>query len=89
MVNTDLSLAPAIQVVAPGQTNVSAIELRLRLDPGVVCVDAMAARVEGLTALQSGASVRAPAPPDGSLLNLPLAATDPSSGRRMLLRCGK
>ena len=89
VVNTDLSLAPAIQVVAPGQTNVSAIELRLRLDPGVVCVDAMAARVEGLAALQSGASARAPAPPDGSLLNLPLAATDPSSGRRMLLRCGK
>jgi hypothetical protein len=88
-VNTDLSLAPAIQVVAPGQPNVSAIELRLRLDPGIVCIDAMAARVEGLTFAHSGASARSTAPPEGPLPNLPLAATDPSSGRRMLLRCGK
>jgi hypothetical protein len=89
VVNTDLSLAPAIQVVAPGQPNVSAIELRLRLDPGIVCIDAMAARVEGLTFAHSGASARSTAPPEGPLPNLPLAATDPSSGRRMLLRCGK
>jgi hypothetical protein len=89
VVNTDLSFPPAVQVVGPGQMNVSAIELRLRLDPGAVCVDAMAARVEGLAMGQPGVPARAVLPADGSLPDLPLAATDPSSGRRMLLRCGK
>jgi hypothetical protein len=85
IVNTDLSLAPAVQVVAQGQINVSAIELRVRLDPGTVCIDAMAARAEGLT-------FAPPAPPNGADAvagDLPLAATDTSSGRRLMLKCGK
>lgn len=87
LVNTDLSLAPAVQVLSPGQTNVSAIELRLRLDPGTVCIDAMAARAEGLSPAhpaQSGGDPIAPIAGD-----LPLAATDTSSGRRIMLKCGK
>jgi hypothetical protein len=89
MVNTDLSLAPAVQVISSAQTNVSSIELRLRLDPGSACVDAIAARADGLVSAQPGASARIPPSADGSLPELPLAATDSSSGRRMLLKCGK
>jgi len=89
VVNTDLSLAPAIQIVSPAQANVSSIELRLRLDPGAVCVDAMAARAEAVVFAQPAAVARIPPSPDGSFPDLPLAATDSLSGRRMLLKCGK
>jgi len=89
LVNTDLSLAPAIQIVSPAQANVSAIELRLRLDPGSVCIDAIAARVEASVFSQPGLPVRIPLSADGSPPELPLAATDSSTGRRMLLKCGK
>ena len=89
VVNTDLSLAPAVQVISGTQANVSSIELRLRLDPGSACVDAIAARADGLVGGQPAAAARIPAAADGSLPELPLAATDSSSGRRMLLKCGK
>jgi hypothetical protein len=89
LVNTDLSLAPAIQIVSPAQANVSAIELRLRLDPGSACIDAIAARVEASVFSQPGLPVRIPLSADGSPPELPLAATDSSTGRRMLLKCGK
>jgi hypothetical protein len=89
LVNTDLSLAPAIQIVSPAQANVSAVELRLRLEPGSVCVDAMAARTEAAVFSQPGGAPRIPLAADGSVPDLPLAATDSSSGRRMLLKCGK
>ena len=89
VVNTDLSLAPAVQVISGAQTNVSSIELRLRLDPGSVCVDAIAARADGLVIGQPGAPLRIPSGADGSQPELPLAATDSSSGRRTLLKCGK
>jgi hypothetical protein len=88
IVNTDLSLAPAVQVISPTQINLSAIELRLRLDPGTVCVDAMAARGEGLV-LSPGRTLRVPTHADGSIPDIPLAATDSSSGRRTLLKCGQ
>jgi hypothetical protein len=84
MVNTDLSFAPAVRVVAPSSVNISSVELRLRLDPGSVCVDAMAARAEGLVATSSAVHRTASSDPGG----LPLAATDTASGRRWLLRCG-
>jgi hypothetical protein len=85
MVNTELSLAPAVRVVSPSPASVSAVELRLRLDPGSVCVDAIAARVDGLVAPAAGVH-RATPPSDPG--DLPLAATDTTSGRRWLLRCG-
>ena len=34
LVNTELSLAPAVRVLDPPSANLSGIELRLRLDPG-------------------------------------------------------
>src|SRR5262249_53997222 len=90
--NTELSYAPAVQVIAPAPANVSSIELRLRLDPGSVCVDAIAARAEGLISPHTGGSAPAAAshhpPPPADPGDLPLAATNAMSGRRWLLRCG-
>jgi hypothetical protein len=84
-VNTELSLSPAIQVVGPPLATLSAIELRLGLSPSAACIVSMAARAEGLpSALPNGA--RTPAAATG--LSLPLVATDNTSGRRWLLRCG-
>jgi hypothetical protein len=92
MVNTDLSLSPAARIVGPAGASLSSIELRLRLDPGSVCVDAIAARVEGLRAppnasfLAAAASAhRAPSPASDGLV---MSATEASSGRRWRLRCG-
>jgi len=98
-VNTELSLSPAARITSPASASLSAIELRLRLDPGKVCVDAMAARAEGLGALPSaGGEPDRPLtrPSAGSPIgahhaseprDIPLAATDPASGRRWLLAC--
>jgi len=101
MINTELSYAPAVRVVmpspgpdrAPGPSpTLSAIELRLRLDPGTVCVEAMASRVDGLIALAGTKAGTAPSSAaraaPSSFSALPLAATDVSSGRRWLLKCG-
>jgi hypothetical protein len=91
MVNTELSLAPAARLVPASVASLGSIELRLRLDPGKVCVDAIAARADGLSsalvaaASSTGAHHRAPA---GGANDIPMAATEASSGRRWLLRCG-
>lgn len=57
--------------------------VRLRLSPGRACIDAMAARGEGLSAL--------PARPMGTSLDprtsIPVAAMDTTTGRRHELRC--
>jgi hypothetical protein len=96
LVTTEVVPAPAVRVVSTSPANVSSIELRLRLDPGQVCIDAIAARAEGLTAPSPVATTHRAGPktaPNHTNLarmsdtELPLAATDPSSGRRWLLRC--
>jgi len=89
VVNTEVIPAPAVRVVSPSPANISSIELRLRLDPGHACIDAIAARAEGLPA-PPHAGANHHAPPNVARMSdseLPLAATDPSSGRRWLLRC--
>jgi hypothetical protein len=89
MVNTELSLAPAVRVMTPALATLSAIELRLRLDPGSVCVDRLAARAEGLVAPSTAVQPSPHHATTGSDMgDLPLAATDSTSGRRWLLRCG-
>ena len=84
IVNTELSLAPAVQVLTPAQATLSAIEMRLRIESGSVCVDAMAAKADGLVAPSTHAPLADPA-----AFDLPLAATDTSSGRRWALQCGR
>ena len=91
-VNTDLRYPPVARVVGPSSTSLGAIELRLRLDPGSVCVDAIAARGEGLSGSASSPHPRGE--PDRPLARppvdamLPMVATEPSTGRKWLLRCG-
>jgi hypothetical protein len=93
-VNTDLSLAPAVQIVGPPLASLSAIELRLGLNAGAVCIESMSARAEGLPIVSGSPPNFARAgsansiASDASALPLPMAATDGSSGRRWLLRCG-
>jgi hypothetical protein len=86
VVTTDVKPAPAARVTAPAAASLGSIELRLRLDPGKVCVDAIAARGDGLAVPALG--VRRGAPGSATPTDLPAVATDPSSGRRWLLRCG-
>jgi hypothetical protein len=102
LVNTDLSLAPAIRVLGHDSVNLSGIELRLRLDPGTACVDAIAARFDGWLPLSPArVQARARALPNGGAGAdpnaagrghdvsdlLPLVATHPESGRRWMLYC--
>ena len=83
VLDTVLSLPPATRLPSLPDVSLSSIELRLRLEPGAVCVDTMAARGDGLGA---------PAHPRGEPLNpdtaIPMVVTDRASGRRWELRCG-
>ncbi|HKQ71785.1 MAG TPA: hypothetical protein VJT73_20720 [Polyangiaceae bacterium] len=83
MVSTRVSPAPAI-IVSSIAATISDIELRFRAEAGRACIDALAARAEGLhlSAHALDPSVHRP-----SRFGVPLAATDPSSGRRWLLKC--
>jgi hypothetical protein len=84
MVNTELTpYPPTARVISPAAPTLSSIELRLRLDPGTVCVDAIAARTEALPSASGSAPSRAAS--DGA--DIPMAATEASSGRKWLLRC--
>jgi hypothetical protein len=95
--------SPALTMVTPQAVNLTFIETRLRLDPGMACIDAMASREEGLISPVSDGpkaarpeSKAADAPkaarPESKPVfdadaAVPLAATDAASGRRWLLRC--
>jgi hypothetical protein len=93
-VNTELALSPAVQVIGPPLASLSAIEMRLGLGPGTACVESIAARGERLSGaapiLAKVAPYGARPPIDATRTPgawLPMVATDPSSGRRWLLRC--
>jgi hypothetical protein len=63
--------------------SIDSTELRLRMDPGVACVGAIAVRIQG-------EFVKAIAPAGKGELageEIPLAATERGSGRRWSLRC--
>jgi hypothetical protein len=80
--DTFLSISPAVRLVPPLDASLSSVELRVRLDPGSVCVDAISARSDGAlpAALRSGRSI-------DPLNAIPMAVTDRNSGRRWELRC--
>lgn len=99
--DTALESTPVVDLEG-GYASLDSVELRLRVDPGAVCVESMAARIDGTYSQSSGgqaaaggrgapASVVAAAPPaggdDGSRISL--AATEKSSGRRWIFQCGK
>jgi hypothetical protein len=99
MVNTEVpgpngaatSSPPVARLVPPSTASLGSLELRLRLDPGKICVDTIAARADGLSS-----AVMAAPPSSGAhhphapfaANEIPMAATEASSGRRWLLRCG-
>jgi hypothetical protein len=91
MVNTELSLAPAARLLPPSGGSLGAIELRLRLDPGKVCIETIAARAEGLSTpllLAAAPGVQHHDRVSFGATDLPMAATEASTGRRWLLKCG-
>lgn len=83
LVDTMLSPSPALRGAAGGVPDVNTIELRLRLDPGRACVEAMAARGEG-AARWRGAPPTVPAG-----LDIALVVSDPASGARARWRCAE
>jgi hypothetical protein len=74
------SPAPAFQVAGWPGASLTNVWLRLRMEPGSTCVDAIAALGEGLTVRPGAAS-----PPDR--VAVPLLVTDRGSGRRWELSC--
>jgi hypothetical protein len=80
LLDTSLALAPAIAL--SGATGyVDDVELRMRVDPGFVCIEAMAARAgRGLAADKRGDK--------NAAQSVPLAARDRYSGRRWRFACG-
>jgi hypothetical protein len=87
LVMPEFGLSPALSAIATSVANLTFVEARLRLEPGKVCIDALASREEGLISPATGA--RPPPPVFDANAAIPLAATDIASGRRWLLRCGQ
>lgn len=86
-----LDSTPAIELVS-GYASLDSVELRLRLDPGAMCVDTIAARMDGTFSRSNGPTPAPPPPPSARDLDpplLPLAATERGTGRRWAFRCGK
>ncbi|AUX41992.1 hypothetical protein SOCE26_034170 [Sorangium cellulosum] len=61
--------------------SVDGVEFRLRLDPGVACVEAMSVR------LQAAFTRSSEKQPEVAASGIPLAATERATGRRWRLRC--
>ncbi|MFO0593445.1 MAG: hypothetical protein U0441_38240, partial [Polyangiaceae bacterium] len=66
------------------------VEMRLRIDPGSVCAEAITARVDGAVVV-SGGPKKAPTPTKPKDVNahlVSLAATERVSGQRWIFECG-
>ena len=87
LTETSLETTPSIElgtVYAP----LDGIEMRLRLDPGSVCVEGVAARVDGTVVAPKAAPGAAKAK-GMDAHKVPLAATERGSGQRWIFQCGK
>ncbi|MEO5727966.1 MAG: hypothetical protein ABI134_24450 [Byssovorax sp.] len=89
----DASTSPGIEVNG-SYGSFDAIEMRARMDPGSVCIEALASRVDGLSSRPKTpdrkVAVPAPAPVSSSASDptaIPLAATERGTGRRWGLTC--
>jgi len=63
--------------------SIDSTELRLRMDPGMVCIDSVAVRIQGAFAKEAGAPRSGARAGEG----IPLAATERQSGRRWSMKC--
>ncbi len=84
----------AVQLSAPGgYVSFDGIELRGRMDPGTVCIDNLASRVDGLTNLGKPKPGAPPPPkpqaiaPMDEATAIPLASTERGTGKRWALQC--
>lgn len=93
LIDVSLDLSPSL-ALAGGRAPLDSFVWRLRLEPGSVCAEGIAARLDGVFVPTSDggrgkvapATVSAAAEREG---DLPLAATERSSGRRWNFRCAK
>ncbi|WP_437639925.1 hypothetical protein [Sorangium sp. So ce854] len=81
LLDTGLEGSPSFDL-GGGYPSVDGAELRLRLDPGAACVEAMSVRLQGLFSKAPERSLDVAAA--GAI---PLAATERATGRRWRLRC--
>ena len=87
-VDTSFGSAPYLELL-DGRGNLGSIEARLRLDPGAVCVDALAAVIDGTFTKEAAkrAAVKPDAKAGASARSVSLAATEKGTGRRWAFRC--
>lgn len=84
IMDTTLEMTPSV-LISSGRANLDTVELRLRLDPGSVCVESMAARIDGLFIPDKDAK-----PSQEKLAGaVTLAATERTTGRRWSFACTK
>lgn len=87
LVETSLETTPSVDL-GSSYAPLDGLELRLRLDPGSVCAESVAARVEG-TVVAPKAAPGAPKPKGVDANKIPLAATERGSGQRWVFQCSK
>jgi hypothetical protein len=84
----------AVQLTTPGgYASFESLELRGRMDPGTVCVDRLASRVDGLSSFGKAKPGAPPPPrpiavaPMDEASAIPLASTERGTGKRWALQC--
>jgi len=87
LMDTSLDTTPGIDV-AGARASLDSIEMRLRLDPGSACVEAITGRLEGPLVPEKDAQ-KANADKPAQAGTVPLAATERQSGRRWMLACAR
>ncbi|XYI01809.1 hypothetical protein ACMHYB_19425 [Sorangium sp. So ce1128] len=80
LLDTGLEGSPSFDL-GGSYPSVDGAEFRLRLDPGVACVDAMSVRLQGIFSKAPERQL------DDTASAIPLAATERATGRRWRLRC--
>lgn len=88
---------PTVIDLASSSANFDGVEMRARMDPGVVCLDGLAARIDGVTPKVKPGPGAPPAPrplpaaaasgPADDAAVIPLSATERGTGRRWAMTC--
>ncbi|MDI1434071.1 hypothetical protein [Polyangium sorediatum] len=86
IMDTSLDASPAVEIPG-GRAALDSIEMRLRIDPGAVCVEGIAARLDGTFLPDKETKPTADKPP--ATATVPLAATERSTGRRWSFACSR
>jgi hypothetical protein len=88
---------PTVIDLVSNSANFDGIEMRARMDPGVICLDGLAARIDGVTPKVKPGPGAPPAPrplpaaaasgPADDAAVIPLSATERGTGRRWAMTC--